>query len=81
VAILTLVWGFSAFLCMVVGLLPNLYYLNWFIVPFAAVGILLCIAGLVALSKQKDAFPIAGLVSNVIAAAVAVLRLRGGSGF
>lgn len=79
--ILTLVWGVLAFLGMVIGLLPVLYYLNWFIVPFAAVGIVLSIAGLVVLRQRKDPFPIAALVCNLIAATVAVLRLRSGSGF
>jgi hypothetical protein len=79
--IVTLAWGVGAFLGMVIGLLPNLYYLNWLIVPFAGAGILLSIAALVVLRQRKDAFPIAALVSNLIAATVAVLRLRGGSGF
>jgi hypothetical protein len=81
VQILMLVWGVLAFLGMVIGLLPVLYDLNWFIVPFAGVGILLSIVALVVLRQRKDPFPIAALVSSLIAATVGVLRLRGGSGF
>jgi hypothetical protein len=81
VQVLTLVWGVLAFIGMVVGLLPCLHDLNWVTVPFAGIGIILSIVALITLRGHKDPGPLTGLVCNVIAVIIGVLRLRGGFGF
>lgn len=79
-ALLTLVWGGTAFVAVVIGLLPIGYYLNWFTVPFAALGLILCLGVLVVLRpRNNSAYPIAALPCNVIALVIALLRLRGGA--
>jgi hypothetical protein len=80
VQVLTLVWGGIAFTAMAIGLLPVLYYLNWFTVPFAGIGIILSLAALILLRGRREAYPLAGLTCSVIAMIVGVLRLRGGFG-
>jgi hypothetical protein len=78
-ALLTLVWGGMAFVAVVIGLLPIGYYLNWFTVLFAGLGLVLSLAGVVMLRPGNNAFPIAALPCNVVALVIAFLRLRGGA--
>jgi hypothetical protein len=78
--LLTLVWGVSAFIAMVVGLTPVFWGLNWFTVPFAGLGIAVAVVALFRLGRSDEAGPIVAFVSNAIAMIIGVLRLRGGFG-
>ena len=79
VALLTLVWGGTAFVAVVIGMLPIGYYLNWFTVPFAGLGIILSLAALLVVRVRNSAFPIAAIPCNVVALVIALLRLNGGA--
>lgn len=62
--VISILWGVVALLWMVLSLIPLLGWGNWFMIPFAAVG---AIIG-------------TGLLLNVVAIIVGVVRLSIGGG-
>lgn len=71
----SLVWGVLAFLGMVIAFLPCLGALNWFNVPFAAVGLFLSIIALAMSKAANKCVAVAALALNGVAVAIGVIRL------
>ena len=76
---ISLIWGLFALLFMCLGLIPLLGWLNWLVIPFAAVGALLAGIG-VLLRGDKSRRAKAGLILNVVVIVVAAIRLSLGGG-
>ena len=71
--LISLLWGIVAMIWMVVALIPFLGWGNWFLIPFAAIGIALTRA-------ENRGRAKAGLVLNGIVIIVGVVRLMLGGG-
>lgn len=71
---LSLAWGIVAFVTTVLGFLPCLSPINWFNLPFSAVGVVL---GAVALARAGTgrAVALVGFVCCTVALGVSIVRL------
>ncbi len=78
--ILSLVWGVLAFIGMVVGFIPCLGALNWLVIPFAAVGLLISVIAFAGARAGNNNAAGAGIVLNAIALVIGTLRLMLGGG-
>lgn len=76
---ISLIWGVFALLFMCLGLIPLLGWLNWLVIPFAAIGAILAGIG-VLLRGEKSRRAKAGLALNVVVILVAAIRLSLGGG-
>ena len=78
---LSFVWGCLILVAAVVALIPCLGWLNWFVVPFAAAGAVVCI---VAVAVRREGavlvLPVVGLVLCLLATGIGILRLLLGGG-
>ncbi len=72
---LSLVWGVIAFLGLIVTLLPPLQPLNWIILPFSGLAVLLNLYVILAPKFRRDPLGIAGLVAGGVAFIVAIIRV------
>ncbi len=80
VQLVSLVWGILAIIGMVVGFMPCLGALNWLVVPFAVVGL---VVSAIAMRRSEGAGKggsKAGLVCCGAAALVGFVRLGFGGG-
>ena len=75
--IVSLVWGILAVLGLVVAFVPCLGWLNWANIPFAVVGLIISIT---TKSRQHSGAATAGIVLNVIAIVLGLIRLKLGLG-
>lgn len=80
--IISTVWAILSLTLMFIGFFPCLGWLNWFCVPFAVIGLIMSIAGLLSnINRSADkglyAFSILGCLSAII---LGVLRLHIGLG-
>jgi hypothetical protein len=73
------VLGILAIGGMFLGLIPLLGWLNWFVIPFAGIGLLISIIA-VATSQENREISIAGLVLCSIALFISIPRLIIGGG-
>ena len=76
--ILSLVWGILAILGLGIAFVPCLGSLNWLNIPFAVVGAIISYTARSQPGAQGAAT--AGLVMNVVAIVLGVLRLMIGGG-
>jgi hypothetical protein len=76
--ILSLVWGILAILGLGIAFIPCLGSLNWLNIPFAVVGAIISYTARSQPGSQGAAT--AGLVMNVVAIVLGVLRLMLGGG-
>ena len=76
--IIGFIMGIFSILGMLLGLLPLLGWLNWLVIPFAGIGLVISIIG-VAISK-KGGIGIAGIVLCAIALFISIPRLIIGGG-
>ena len=76
--IIGFIWGIIAFLWMGIALIPFLGWLNWMVIPFAAIGLIISILGYV---PHKNSLGLVGLVLNGIVIVIGLLRLFLGGGF
>jgi len=76
--VLSFAWGIVAFAAMVLAFLPCLSPLNWFNLPFSALGL---IPGVVALVRAGADKPVAivGFVCCALALGVSLVRLALGA--
>ena len=77
-SIIGLVWGIVSFLWMGIALIPFLGWLNWMVVPFAAVGLVISVFGYM---PRKNSVAVAGIILNGIAIVIGIMRLSLGGGF
>lgn len=76
--IVSLIWGILALLWMIVALIPLLGWGNWFMIPFAVVGLILSI---IAITTNKGRITgIIGLILNGFAIGIGTIRLLLGGG-
>ena len=76
---ISLVWGVLATLFMLIALIPLLGWLNWLVIPFAAIGAILAAIGIM-LRGEKGRRAKAGLVLNLAIVVIAAIRLSMGGG-
>lgn len=76
---LNYIWGILSILGMILGFIPCVGALNWLVIPFAGVGVILGIIGIV-IEKQSKTGSIAGLVMCLIAVVFGSIRLIMGGG-
>ena len=78
--LISLLWGIFAMLWMMLALLPLLGWGNWFVIPFAAVGVIIAALGIAFSAPGHRGRAKAGLVLNGLVILVAVVRLNLGGG-
>lgn len=77
---ISLLWGIVAMVWMVIALIPLLGWGNWFLIPFAAVGLVIAGIGIALTRAGNRGRAKAGLVLNGLVIVVAVVRLSIGGG-
>jgi hypothetical protein len=75
----SLILGVLAICGMFLGLIPFLGWLNWFVIPFAGIGLLVSIIAVVT-SQEDRGMGIAGIVLYSIALFISIPRLIIGGG-
>jgi hypothetical protein len=78
--LISIVWGLFAVLWMLLALVPLLGWGNWFLIPFAAVGLVIAALGMVFSRSGHRSRAKAGLVINALVILVAIVRLHLGGG-
>ena len=81
VQLVSLVWGILAIIGMVVGFMPCLGALNWLVIPFAVVGLVVSATAMRRSEGAGKGASKAGLVCCGAAAVVGFVRLGFGGGF
>lgn len=74
-AVIALLWGLAALAFAFVAFLPFVGILNWLVIPFAAVGVIL---GYV--TKTRDSAGRFGFIASLIALVIGMFRLSLGGG-
>lgn len=75
--IVSAVWGIVALLAMCIAFIPLLGILNWFVIPFSAIGVVL---GFLALNGPGRSGARTGLVCSIVALILSFVRLSIGGG-
>jgi hypothetical protein len=79
--IISLVWGILAGIGMMIGFVPCLGWFNWLNIPFAMLGLIVCMVSLVtAREAEAKSFSIAGLSLCATAIFLGGIRLIIGAG-
>jgi hypothetical protein len=78
--ILSLVWGVLAILAMLVAFTPCLGALNWLVIPFAAIGLILSIVAWANAPPGRKGGALAGMVCCGVAVVMGLMRLVIGGG-
>ncbi len=76
--ILSIVWGILAILGVIVAFFPCLGALNWFVIPFAVLGLIF--AGVAVGNEQIRGQGVTGLILNGLAVVLGIIRLIMGGG-
>lgn len=74
-----IIWGIVSIVGMLVGFIPCIGALNWLVIPFAGIGVILGIIGIV-VEKQTKGGSIAGLIMCLVAVIFGTIRLAIGGG-
>ena len=77
--VLGLFWGIASIVGMFIALVPFLGWFNWFVIPFAAVGLIISIIGTTS-GKGRRGAGIAGIVLCSVAIFLGASRLSLGGG-
>ncbi|MDO5609780.1 MAG: hypothetical protein Q4G62_03195 [Pseudomonadota bacterium] len=75
---LGLIWGIFAMMGMLFALIPLLGWLNWLVIPFSIIGIIISAIGMS--GKQRSGSATAGLILCLIASVFGGIRLILGGG-
>ena len=78
--LISLLWGIVALFWMALALIPVVGITNWLLIPFAAIGAVIAAIGIALTSRERRGRAKTGLVLNVVAILVAVVRLSIGGG-
>ena len=78
--VISVVWGIVALLWMLLALVPLLGWGNWFLIPFAVVGMIIAAVGMVFSSAGHRGRGKTGLLLNGLVIVVAIVRLHLGGG-
>lgn len=72
------VMGIFSIFGMLLGLIPLLGWLNWLVIPFACVGLVISIVGVVI--AKRGGIGVAGIVLGSVALSISIPRLIIGGG-
>ena len=75
--LISALWGIVALIAMCIAFIPLLGILNWFVIPFSAIGVVL---GFLALNAPGRSGARAGLVCSLVALILSFVRLSIGGG-
>ena len=78
--LISVIWGIVALLWMLLAFIPLLGWGNWFMIPFAAIGAIIGAIGMLFSRAENRGRARTGLVLNVVAIIVGVVRLSIGGG-
>ena len=78
--IVSLVWGILSIIGMLIALTPCLGALNWLVIPFATIGVVLGAVALAMFGKPSKGMSIAGLSCSIVAVVLSLIRLVLGGG-
>jgi len=78
--LVSLLWGIVSICWMVIALIPLLGAANWLLIPFASIGAVIAAIGIAITSPGNRGRAKAGLVLNVVAILVGIVRLHLGFG-
>jgi uncharacterized protein YqgC (DUF456 family) len=78
--VISLAWGILAVIGMIIGFFPCLGALNWLIIPFAGVGLIISGIALGTAGNYPKGNCIAGLVCCIVALFFGIIRLGLGGG-
>lgn len=78
--LISVFWGMASLLWMLVALIPLLGWLNWLMIPFAAVGAIIATIGILSAPRTMRSRATAGLLLNLVAIVVGSMRLGLGGG-
>lgn len=78
--VLSLFWGLLSIILMIIAFTPCLGALNWIVIPFAGVGVVVSGVALASSRPGDKGAATAGLAMNVIAMFAGFLRLMMGGG-
>ncbi|MCD7099032.1 hypothetical protein [Stenotrophomonas sp. MMGLT7] len=78
--LISLLWGIFALVWLVFAFIPLLGWGNWFLIPFAVVGAIIAAIGILFTAPGNRGRAKTGLVLNVVAIVVGVIRLSLGGG-
>lgn len=71
--VLALIWGICAILGMMLAMIPLLGWLNWFVIPFAILGLIISAVGMS--GERRGNAAVAGLILCLIATVLGGIRL------
>ena len=77
--ILSLIWGILSIIAMLIAFLPFLGWMNWLVIPFAVIGLVISIIA-TATAKGPRGLAIAGIALCSIAILLGAIRLSLGGG-
>lgn len=78
--VISLLWGIVSILWMILAFIPFLGWGNWFLIPFAAIGVIISAIAIAFTRPQHRGRAKAALVLNVLAVAFGIVRLMLGGG-
>ena len=78
--VLSLVWGILSILGMLVAFVPCFGWLNWVVIPFALVGLVISGLAYVGSPQDRRGGPIIGLITCSTAVVFGIMRLMVGGG-
>ena len=78
--VLSLVWGILSILGMLVAFVPCFGWLNWAVIPFALVGLVISGLAYVGSFQDRRGGPIIGLITCSTAVVFGIMRLMVGGG-
>lgn len=78
--LISLMWGVLAVLGMLVAFFPCLGALNWLLIPFAGIGIIVSGIALGTTGHEPKSSSVAGLVCCIVALFFGIIRLGMGGG-
>ena len=78
--VLSLVWGILSILGMLVAFVPCFGWLNWVVIPFALVGLVISGLAYVGALQDRRGGPIIGLIACSTAVVFGIMRLMVGGG-
>lgn len=73
-----LIWGIISFILMGIALIPLLGWLNWIVIPFASVGLIISLIGYM---PRKNSMGLAGIILGGTVIVIGLMRLMLGGGF
>ncbi len=78
--LISVIWGLLALVGMFIAFLPLLGVLNWFVVPFAAIGVVLGYLAKSSQGSENKSTGRVGFICSLIALCLSMFRLLLGGG-